>query len=199
MKEKQILGTYNNFEVYKIGVLYYYYINGNEFCFTPYVVCDEKQYKKKNIIYDINDFVEACKNYTCDDFINRILDIIKKSHEEDIKSVWEKIDYIKQLKISQDDKDEKKNTKPKKRKRLLKIPLNEVKDLKFICLDEIIVNINYYTTKLNNHEYIIDIYKTDKNNFYVTLVDITNGYQEINIDQLKKKTNIQLSFDFFNI
>lgn len=197
---REVLGTYNNIEVYKINTLYYYSIDGLEYNFCPYIV---NGYKKvdglsKRTIYDIKDFIDICDQYANDEFKNKIIEKISKYHEEDIDTVWKMIKYIEQIRIGQE-KDDDKKEKSKKRRRPIQIPLTAVKDIKDIGKDEEIVYMNFYTTQYNNREYMIDIYRTNNNNFYVRIADVSDRYVEISVDELKKKTSIQLTIDFLDI
>lgn len=121
------------------------------------------------------------------------------SNRTDLNYIWNKIYWISKQKFGQEDKDKNKNIKSKKKNRPLKIPLNVIRDFKDIKKDETIEHINFYTIYHSNVEYIIDMYRTSKNNFYVSITDITNGYKKVSVSEMKKKSNIQLTLDFFNI
>ena len=89
--------------------------------------------------------------------------------------------------------------KSKKKERSVKIPYHYVHDIKDISTDEEIIYSNFYETDISGKKYIIDLYKTNKNNFYTRIIDIDNNYKEISINDFNKKNTLQLTLDFLDI
>ena len=73
------------------------------------------------------------------------------------------------------------------------------KDIKYIEENEIITFYNFYKTTINNNDFIIDIYRTDINNYYVRITDITNDYKQINVNEFKQNYSQPTLFDFLDI
>ena len=73
------------------------------------------------------------------------------------------------------------------------------KDIKYIGENEIITFYNFYKTTINNNDLIIDIYRTDINNYYVRITDITNDYKQINVNEFKQNYSQPTLFDFLDI
>jgi len=87
----------NGLRIFKDQFHTYYFDNGN-ICrrFIPYKVNGDKTDGKGILKYfDIEDFRQSIDS----DNIDEIIDIIHKSHLEDIDAVWKKIRYIEQLEI----------------------------------------------------------------------------------------------------
>lgn len=102
----------------------------------------------------------------------------------------------KQLEEEQKQKDKKK----KKKQRPIKIPIEFCKDIRELTQDRSIDSINYYTTKINDKEYIIDIIKTSDMKFFIKITDISNNdYNEIDFYEFKKNYVQPSLFDFFDI
>lgn len=124
----------------------------------------------------------------------------KLNKEEKIKAIWNNIDFINKLLREEKKADKNKENKKKEKTRRIKVPLNFCYDYNDITTDEIIEYTNFYNTIINGHDYIIDIYRTTDNKFYVKIVDITNNnYKEIDFKEFKKKNAQPSLFDFFNI
>lgn len=124
----------------------------------------------------------------------------KLNKEEKLKAIWNNIDFINKLLREEKKADKNKENKKKEKTRRIKVPLNFCYDYNDITTDEIIEYTNFYNTIINGHDYIIDIYRTTDNKFYVKIVDITNNnYKEIDFKEFKKKNAQPSLFDFFNI
>lgn len=138
-----------------------------------------------NVVYvygDLNekDFREQCKFGS--------FDIL---HFENVNGPYIKI----VVKSFEKDKDK----KTKRTKRIIKVPLSYCKDIKHFNNDEI-ESLNYYNIVLDGHEYIVDIMCTTNKQYYVRIVDITNGYISIDFNEFKAKyVQPNLFDDFFNI
>ena len=114
--------------------------------------------------------------------------------------IWNNIRYLKKQ-SAEEKKIEKEKEKQKKEKtRRVKIPLNYCYDYNKITIDDNIAYMNFYETRINGHDYIIDIYKTTENKFYIKMVDISDGnYKNVDFNKFKKKNMQPSLFDFFNI
>lgn len=125
--------------------------------------------------------------------------IKENKHKKDLEYIWNQIYWIKNQKFGQEEKKDNKETKPK-RKRKLKIPLQCCKGINELQENEDIKMINYYSLKINSKEYLFDIISTKQGHFYVNVVDITDGYNEIDFYDFKNKYCQPTLFDdFFEI
>ena len=87
----------------------------------------------------------------------------------------------------------------KKRTKTIDIPLTLCKDMKELTPNKSIESINFYKTNINDKEYLIDIIRTSNMNYYVRITDVTNGYDEIDFNEFKKKYGQPSLFDFWDI
>lgn len=87
-----------------------------------------------------------------------------------------------------------------KRKRPVLIPLRMCKDVKDITSDKHIEYINFYKTRIENNDYLIDIYKTSDMMFYVQMFNITDdNYEQVDFNEFKRKHMQPSLYDFFDI
>ena len=201
--------TNGNFEYYLIGKnngvsiyeddfnKFYYSIDNNELHeFLPYRVNNKKVERKGKtiILEDINDLSDILDSRCSPQFIELILLYIHNKLYDNIVNCWSRIFNIMKEELCPAPK-----KKSKKKERSVKIPYYYVRDIKDISTDEEIIYTNFYETDISGKKYIIDLYKTNKNNFYTRITDIDNNYKEISINDLKKKNTLQLTLDFFNI
>lgn len=184
-------------KVYKDGFMYYYSIGNDVVNFIPYTVYRSMKKNEDEVIVDINDFANACSAYCNEDELNDILDNIHKSHLEDVDNIWNKIEFIKKLKVNKNGKNKAndKNKDKNKNKRKLKILLNYCRDVKELTVNEDIKMINTYSTDFDKRTYIIDIISTLRNNFYVRIIDITDNYETIELSKFKAKYAQPTLFD----
>lgn len=125
--------------------------------------------------------------------------IKENKHKKDLEYIWNQIYWIKNQKFGQEEKKDNKE-ETTKRKRKVKIPLQCCKSIKEIPEVEDIKMINYYSSKIDGKEYLFDIISTKQGHFYVNVVDITNGYNEIDFYKFKDKYCQPTLFDdFFEI
>ena len=86
------------------------------------------------------------------------------------KALWNNIKFITNQ-LKEEKKIEKEKEKQKKEKtRRLNIPLNYCHDYNDLTLNDNIEYTNFYSTRINGHDYIIDIYKTTDNNFFIKMI-----------------------------
>lgn len=124
----------------------------------------------------------------------------KLNKDDKLKAVWNNIIFIKNQLIEEKKIEKNKENIKKEKKRRIKVPLNYCYDYNDITTDEIIEYTNFYDTKINGHNCIIDMYKTTDNKFYVKIIDISNNdYKEVDFKEFKKKNAQPSLFDFFNI
>ena len=186
----------NGFCIYTKGRGFYYTINDRDpVRFSPYKINGEKNQQD----------IEDIKKLLDDEDKQEILDNIKKIHEEHVDQTWAEISAIKEQlekeKQAEEDKKEaqKEANKKKGRTRPLKIPIEKCKDIKELTADKTIENSNFYVSKIDDKNYLIDIIKTSDMQFYVRITDITDGYEEIDFNEFKKKYAQPSLFDFWNI
>jgi hypothetical protein len=127
-------------------------------------------------------------------------EIFELDEDKKREIIWNNIRFLKKQ-SAEEKKIEKEKEKQKKEKtRRIKIPLNYCYDYNEITIDENIEYINFYDTRINGHDYLIDIYKTTDNKFYIKIVDISDGnYKNVDFNEFKKKYAQPSLFDFFNI
>lgn len=116
------------------------------------------------------------------------------------QAIWNNIKFI-QKQLAEEKKIEKEKEKQKKEKtRRINVPLNYCNDYNDLTLNDNIEYTNFYSTRINGHDYIIDIYKTTENKFFIKMTDITNEhYKNIDFNEFKKNNMQPSLFDFFNI
>lgn len=158
--------------------------------FMPYEVKGDHKYSKDTLIPNINLIKELLIDSK--DKI-KMINIIQKSHKEDIDKAWEQIEYIKNQKFGQEEKEKAK----KKGKRVKKIPIECCKSIKE--MDNIIICVNSYTKEIDGKKYFIDLYECEGKKYFVRLTDITDGYNEIDFDSFKDKYCQPTLFDYFEI
>lgn len=190
---KEIINK-NGLCIYAKGRGFYYSINGEDSIrFTPYKI---NGIKNQPDIEDIEKLLDSKDR-------QEILNSIKKIHEEHIDKVCKEIELVKEQirKEKQLEEEQKQKDKKKKNKqRQIKIPIEFCKDIKELTPDKSIDSINYYTTKINDKEYIIDIIKTSDMKFFIKITDISNNdYKEIDFYEFKKNYVQPSLFDFFDI
>ena len=177
--------------------MFYYSIDNSELHeFKPYVVQNKQiTYKGKSIIIeDINDLKNIIDKRCSSEFSKEVISYVKNKLKENIDNCLNRINEIDHLSI---DSIKKKSKKEYKRK--IKINISLCKDIKYIGENEIITFYNFYKTTINNNDFIIDIYRTDINNYYVRIVDITNDYKQINVNEFKQNNSQPTLFDFLDI
>lgn len=177
--------------------MFYYSIYNSELHeFKPYVVQNKQiTYKGKSIILeDINDLKNIIDKRCSSEFSKEVISYVKNKLKENIDNCLNRINEIDQLNIGSIKKISKKESKRK-----IKINISLCKDIKYIGENEIITFYNFYKTTINNNDFIIDIYRTDINNYYVRITDITNDYKQINVNEFKQNYSQPTLFDFLDI
>lgn len=177
--------------------MFYYSIDNSELReFKPYVVQNKQiVYKGKSIILeDINDLKNIIDKRCSSEFSKEVISYIKNKLKNNIDNCLNRINEIEQLNIGSIKKKSKKESKRK-----IKINISLCKDIKYISENEIITFYNFYKTTINNNDFIVDIYRTDINNYYVRITDITNDYKQINVNEFKQNYSQPTLFDFLDI
>lgn len=89
----------------------------------------------------------------------------------------------------------------KKKKRKIKIPISYCKDMNELSKQhKTIKSVNYYQTKIEQREYLFDIIETIDKQYYIHIVDITSGYEDLDFNKFKARYSQPTLFDdFFNI
>lgn len=177
--------------------MFYYSIDNSELHeFKPYVVQNKQiTYKGKSIILeDINDLKNIIDKRCSSEFSKEVISYVKNKLKENIDNCLNRINEIDKLSIGSI-----KNKSKKESKRKIKINISLCKDIKYIGENEIITFYNFYKTTINNNDFIIDIYRTDINNYYVRIIDITNDYKQINFNEFKRNYSQPSLFDFLDI
>lgn len=127
-------------------------------------------------------------------------EIFELDEDKKREIIWNNIRFLKKQSVEEKKIEKEKEKQKKEKTRRIKIPLNYCYDYNEITIDDNIEYINFYDTKINGHDYLIDIYKTTDNKFYVKIVDISDGnYKNVDFNEFKKKNAQPSLFDFFNI
>lgn len=177
--------------------MFYYSIDNSELHeFKPYVVQNKKVERKGKtiILEDINDLKNIIDKRCSSEYYKETILYVKSKLKDNIDKCLNRIKEISQADFGSPQKKENKESK-----RNVKIPILLCKDIKYIGENETITFCNFYETTINNNDFIIDIYRTDINNYYVSITDITNGYELIDFNEFKQKYSQPTLFDFLDI
>lgn len=176
---------------------FYYSIDNNGLHeFLPYRLYNKKVERKGKtiILEDINDLSDILDDRCSPQFIEMILLYIRNKLYDNIVNCWSRVYYIMAEELCPAPK-----KKSKKKERQLKVPISLCRSINDIKSDETIIYHNFYNDIIDRNEYIIDIYKTDANNFYIDITDITNGYTKIDFYEFKRKHSEPTLFDYLDI
>lgn len=86
-----------------------------------------------------------------------------------------------------------------KGKRYIKVPLDMCRPMNELNSSEHIEYIGFYSKEIDSHEYLIDIIQTASKKYFVSVTDVTDGYDEIDLNVFKEKYGQPTLFDYFNI
>ena len=86
-----------------------------------------------------------------------------------------------------------------KGKRYIKVPIGMCKPMSELTSKEHIEYVGFYSKEIDNREYISDIIQTASKNYYVRIIDVTDGYEEIDLNVFKEKYGQPTLFDYFDI